>query len=161
MDPLNETPFSLQLAPLLMWIKVIEVCASMLLLLALVTLLATWVGRRSWRIRFLALLPLAAGIAAGIAAHALHSRYVYWTTSVPFGWLPSIPHPSPQSTAIINRWLRPFEEQFTSDMHTATLLGWGIVVVTAMLVALGLLGAWRLFTSERHQPLPTSSASEP
>jgi hypothetical protein len=161
MDPLNETAYLPQLAPLLMWIKVIEVCASILLLLALVTMLATWVWQLSWRMRLSALVPLAAGTAAGIAAHALHSWYVYWTNSALFTPRTSPGHVTPQYIADVLRLLRPFEDQFTSDLHTATILGWGILVVTAILVALGLLGTWRLVAAGRHKPLPASWASEP
>src|SRR5215467_5051381 len=107
------------------------------------------------------LVPLAVGMAAGIAAHALHRRYVYWTTSALFTPRTSPGQVTPQYIADVLRLLRPVENQFTSDLHTATSVGWGILVVTAMLVGLGLRGIWRVVAAGRHKPLPASWASEP
>ena len=161
MDPLNETTYIPQLMPLLTWIKVIEVCAGILLVLALVTLLAPSVWQLSWRLRLSALAPLAVGIAAGITVHALHSMYVSWTNSVLFMPHTEGGHITPQVIAAFRRFFQPFEDHFTSDMHTATILGWVFVVVTAMLVALYLLGTWRLVATRRHKALQASLASEP
>jgi uncharacterized membrane protein len=76
-DWLNETPGWSYLASLLMWIKVLEICTVVLLVLAVLTLLIGWVRHLSLWVRLSALLPLAASIGAAIAVHALHTSYVY------------------------------------------------------------------------------------
>jgi len=156
MDPLNETSYIPQLSSLLLWIKVIEVCTGALFALALLTLLAMSVRQLSWRVRLSALVPLAAGIAAGIVAHALHTTYVYWENVL------SLPEPTPGhiTVLLIKTHLvryQHIQREVASATHTATILGWGVVVVvTGILLILGFLGAWRLVATGRHRQLPTS-----
>jgi hypothetical protein len=74
MDWLTESPAYYALGPQLMGVKVLEICAGVLLLLALLTFIIGWAQHRSRRIWLLALVPLAVGIAAGITAHVLHDN---------------------------------------------------------------------------------------
>ena len=135
MDWLNEAPDWPHLATLLMWIKVVEICAVVLLVLAVLTLLIGWVRHLSLWVRLSALLPLAASIGAALAVHALHTSYVYWDNS-------------PTDLVMYARGapLTFYRALYFigTTTHTAMVLGWISIIVTEVLLVLGLVGVWRL-----------------
>jgi hypothetical protein len=148
-DWLNETPAYTFLAPQLMWIKILEVCAAVLLVTALLMLLTGWLRHCSLRVQLIALLPLAASVGVGIAVLVLHGAYVYWVDFV--GNLPvSFP------LAYQNWWLG----QIAKANNTATVLGWVSVAVTGVVLVLSLVGFWRLVMLGRQNQLPASLAME-
>ncbi len=130
MDWFTETPYWPPMAPLLLWIKVLEICALVLLALAMLTFLVGWLQHRSWRIGLWALLSLVASGGAAIAAHALHSTYAFWVTE--------FHHSVPLSIYSYAQYA------IGNATHTATLLGWACVLVTGLLLSLSLVGLWRL-----------------
>jgi hypothetical protein len=145
MDWLTEAPGWSDLDSLLLWIKVLEICAVVLLVLAGLTLLIGWVRHLSLWVRLRALLPLAASIGAAIAVHALHTSYVYWDNTL---------------TALVNHprgapltYYRALYFIGTAT-HTAVVLGWIFLIVTGVLLVLGLVGVWRLTVYDRHGDLP-------
>lgn len=150
MDPLNETSLYSILAPQLLSVKILEICAAVLLILALLTLLVGWVRHLSWRVRLLALLPLAAGIAAEIVAYALQDTYAYWVGFLNY-WLP-VSYP------------KGVQDHFLSEIananQAATVLGWTGVIVTVVLLALSLVGVWRLLVSGQWRPRSATVAIE-
>jgi hypothetical protein len=150
MDPLNEASLYAILAPQLMSVKILQICAGILLILALLTLLIGWLCHLYWRVRLLALLPLAAGIAAEIVAHVLHDTYVYWVEFLNY-WLP-VSYP------------KGFQDHFLREIanadQAATVLGWTGVIVTGVLLALGLVGMWRLVMSGRWRQRSSAIAIE-
>jgi hypothetical protein len=135
MDWLNETPDYSSLASLLLWIKVLEICAAVLLVLAGLTLLIGWVRHLSLWVRLSALLPLAASIGAAIAVHALHTSYVYWDNSLTD--LVTYARGAPLT------FYRALYFIGTAT-HTAMVVGWISIIVTAVLLVLGLIGVWHL-----------------
>jgi hypothetical protein len=161
MDPLNETTYVPPLAHLLLWVKVLEVCALILLILALVTLLVAWRWRLSQRERASALVPLAAGIGTSIAVYALHTTYAYWNLELfaiyniwncgGHGVCPGPPK------VVLGGGIPP---QILSATQAAMVLGWSAIVVTSILLVLGLLGAWRLVATGGSRPQPMSWANE-
>jgi hypothetical protein len=133
------------------WIRVIETCAGVLFILALLNLIVGWVWRLSWRLRLTALVPFAASIGAGIAALSLQDTYTYWVT-----FLCDLPRSYPPVFQI------EFMHEIANANHTAAVLGWVAVIVMALLLALSLLGIWRLLVSRRVRQQPSASlAIEP
>ena len=80
MDWLNEAPTWWGVAPLLMWIKILEVLAVVLLALTLLTFVVGWVRHLPWWARLSAVVPLAASIGIASAIPGLHTTYVFWAT---------------------------------------------------------------------------------
>lgn len=156
MDPLNEATYFPLLSPLLLWIKNIEVCSGILLILALLTLLMTWVRHVPWRLRLSALVPLAAGIAAGVVAHALHTTYAYWDTLSPR----PLPENAPLVLSSTRVSFQHIQNGIASATQAATVLGWSSIVATGILLVLGLVSAWRLVATGRSRRLPPSVTSE-
>jgi hypothetical protein len=134
MDWLNEAPVWPIVAPLLLWIKILEICAVVLIALALLTLLVGWLRHLSWRIRLSALVPLAASVGAAIAAHAFHDTYVFWVNYLNFWYNHRAPYAIFSHASYV----------IGNTTHAATVLGWVALVVTGILLALGLVGIWRL-----------------
>jgi hypothetical protein len=131
------------------WIAAIEICAGLLLALTVLHLLVGWVRHLSWHVRLTALLPLVAGIGAGIAAHSLQDTYTYWVT-----FLCDLPRSFPPA----------FQHYFLNGIananHTATVIGWVAIVVTGLLLALSLAGIWRLVAPGQRKPLSASLARD-
>jgi hypothetical protein len=150
MDWFNETPVYGFLEPQLLGVKILEICAVVLLVLALLTLLVGWLRHLSWRVRLSALLPLAASVAAGIAAHALHDIYVSWVGFLNY-WLP-VSYPLGNQILITR--------EITDANQTATVLGWVGIIVTGVLLALSLLGVWYLLVPGRRRHVSASVAIE-
>ena len=151
MYPLNETPVFTVLAPQLLSAKILEICAGVLLVLFLLAFTIGWVQHLSWHVRLYALVPLAAGMASAIAAHALHDTYVYWVYGL---YAASGAGPAPQA------YYERLQRDIASANQTATVLGWVFVIVTVILLALGLVGVWRLVVHGRRRNLPASLAVE-
>ena len=151
MDPLNETPVFTVLAPQLLSAKILEICVGVLLVLFLLAFIIGWVRHLSWYVRLYALVPLAAGMASAIAAHALHDTYVYWVYRL---YAASGAGPVPQVYYV------KLQHDLASANRAATVLGWAGVIVTLILLALGLVGLWRLVVPGRRRNLPTSLALE-
>jgi hypothetical protein len=155
MDPLNETTYVPLLVNLLFWIKVLEVCAIILVTLYLVTLVVAWKLQLSRRVRATALVPLAAGIGAGVAVYVLHTTYAYWNAQLVTAYTvdPGVPgHGLPlgwtfRHVHVVIIGLGP---EIPNATHTAMVLGWAAIVVTGILLVLGLVGAWQLFAAGRH-----------
>jgi len=143
MDWLTEAPaYGTTLAPQLLGVKITEICAGALVVLMLLTYLVGWARHLSGRVRLLALVPLAAGITAGITAHALHDTYMNWVSLLNRLFSPR----SPQSPKVAEA---RFLHEIATANHTATVLGWIGVTVTGILLLLSLMGLWRL----RRRPL--------
>jgi len=165
MDPLNEITNVPPLAHLLLWIKVLEVSASLLFILALVTLLVSWRWRLPRRGRAAALVPVAAGIATSIAVYALHTTYASWNFElyVPYNtWSCGGHGVCPKPTEVI--LVGGLPSQILGATQMAMVLGWGAIVVTGILlglVGLGLLSAWRLVATRESRPQLISGTSEP
>jgi hypothetical protein len=145
MDWLAETPTWSYLASLLLWIKVVEICAVVLLVLAGLTLLIGWGRHLSLWVRLSALLPLAASMGAAIAVHSLHTSYVYVDNLI---------------TMLANsRAPLPFQVHVfylvNTDTHTAMVLGWIFLIVTGALLVLGIVGFWRLRPPRQRQQAPS------
>ncbi len=148
MDWLNEAPVWPIVAPLLMWIKILEICAAILLILTMLTLLVGWLRHLSWRI---ALLPLAASVEAAIAAHSFHDTYVFWVKYLNFWYN----HRASSTVFTYSGYA------IGNATHVATVLGWVAIVVTGILLALGLVGMWRLTVPGRRGRLPASLPRAP
>jgi hypothetical protein len=149
MDWLAETPaYGITLAPQLLGVKITEICASALLLLTLLTYLVGWARHLSGRAHLLVLVPLAAGIAAGITAHALHESYAFWVSL--FNRAPPTAPPNPN-----------FINEIAKANQAATVLGWIFVSVTGVVVVLGLIRLWRLLvlTRPRNPAVPSAPDS--
>jgi hypothetical protein len=141
MDWLTETPaYGITLAPQLLGVKITEICAGALLLLTLLTSIVGWARHLSGRVRLLALVPLAAGIAAGITAHALHESYVFWVSL--FDRLAPTAPRNPN-----------FTNEIANANQAATVLGWIFVIVTSVVVVLSLFYLWRPVVSGRPRKL--------
>jgi hypothetical protein len=125
--------FSTLLAPQQTGIQVTEICAGVLLLLALLNLLVGWARHLSWGVRGITLLPLAASVAAGIGAHALQDTYLYWVNFLCYlgGSFP----PGFQNH---------FLQGIADANHRAAVLGWVSAIVTGILLVLSGVGMWRL-----------------
>ena len=152
MDGLNEIATSAAgpvLMPLLMWIKILEVCAVALLAVALLMLVVGWIRHVSGWMRLSALVPLAIGIGVEITAYSLHTSYVYWTTYIDAAWGAKAP------PAFYSHVLYQAEQA----NHMGTVLGWVGVVVTGIVVAVCLVGLWRLVPPHQ-QPRSDSLAVE-
>ena len=131
MDWLTETPaYGMTLAPQLLGVKILEICASALLLLTLLTFIVGWAWHLSRRVRVLALVPLAAGITAGSLSHVLHDTYVSWVS-----FLEHLAPTYPPNLTLNN--------EIASANQAATVLGWVFVIVTGILFVLGLFNVWR------------------
>jgi hypothetical protein len=154
MDPLNDTTYVPLLVNLLFWIKVLEVCALILFSLYLVTLVVAWKLQLSRRVRASALVPLAAGIGAGIAVYVLHTTYAYWNAQLMTAYTvdPGVPgHGFPpgwtfRQVHVVIIGLGP---EIPNATHAATVLGWAGIVVTGILLVFGLVDAWRLLAACR------------
>jgi hypothetical protein len=127
-------------APQVMWADLFVICAGILLALSLVTLAVGWERHLTWWVRLSALLPLAASGAAEGAAQHLYDTYASWAGFLPWG-LPGARFPS-QVVFIIT--------ELASANHQATVLGWVGVIVTGILLAVTLVGWWRLFVQGRN-----------
>jgi hypothetical protein len=149
MDWFNETSFYPLLAPQLMWIKILELCAVILLATALLTLVVGWVRHLSWRVRLLALLPLAASIGAGSIAHHLHDTYIYWNA-----FLGHLPYSYPAG------YYNHIMQLIFEANNQAELAGWFAICITGILLMLGLYGGWRAVASGGRGQLPASLALE-
>ena len=79
MDGLTEVPTWTGVAPLLLWIKTLEILALVLLALALLTVMIGWMRHLYWWRHLSALVPLAASVGAASTVHALHDTYVFWS----------------------------------------------------------------------------------
>jgi hypothetical protein len=144
MDWLTETPaYGTTLAPQLLGVKILEICACALLLLTLLTVMVGWVRHLSRHVRLLTLVPLAASIAAGITAHVFHDTYVYWVSL--FDHLPPTAPPNPN-----------FINGIANANQAATVLGWIFVIVTGVLFVLGLFDLWHRVMPERPGSLSTA-----
>lgn len=139
MDWLTETPaYGTTLAPQLLGVKIIEICAGALLLLTLLTVTIGWAQHLSGCMWLLALVPLAVDIAAGITAHALHDTYIYWVY-----YLEGLP---PRFPGTVEGYV---EHAVTNANQTAMVLGWVFAVVTGVLFVLSLFDLWRLVVPGR------------
>lgn len=131
--------FSTLLAPQQTGIQVLEICAGVLLLLALLTLLVGWVRHLTWRVRLTALFPLAASIGAGIVAHALQETYRSWVN-----FLCALPRSFPPGVQT------QFLQGIATANHTAAVLGWVSAIVTGLLLVVSVVsvvsgvGMWPL-----------------
>ncbi len=142
MDWLNETPTWWGVAPLLMWIKILEVLAVALLALALLTFVVGWVRHLPWWARLSAVVPLAASIGIASAIPGLHNTYVFWDTISNFcfghGCFPnSFPH-----------------AEYVAGIaaHMAAVLGWvGIIGAGLWLVLLASVARNGVLNLGRHQ----------
>ena len=149
MDWLTETPaYGMTLAPQLLGVKILEICASALLLLTLLTFIVGWAWHLSRRVRVLALVPLAAGITAGITAHVLHDTYVSWVS-----FLEHLAPTYPPNLTLNN--------EIASANQAATVLGWVFVIVTGILFVLGLFNVWRSAVSGQPRDLSVPLALTP
>ena len=146
MDWLTESPAYTGLGPQLMGVKVLEICAGVLLLLAILTFIIGWARHLSMRMWLLAFVPLAVGIATGIIAHALHDTYVYWVYY--FGHITRL---APVAGERIDK-------EFANANQTAVVLAWVFVFVTGVLLVLSLLSWWRLVVSRGQRHRSTSIA---
>jgi hypothetical protein len=133
MDWLTEPPTYTYVGPQLTGVKILEICAGVLLLLTLLTFIIGWAWHFSGRVRLYVLVPLAAGITAGMTAHILHTTYVYWVFRVA-----NLPPSFPREVGdnLMNG--------IANANQAATALGWVFVIVTGMVLALSLVGLWRL-----------------
>jgi hypothetical protein len=150
MDWFTEISIFPMLVPQLMSVKIVEICAVILLILAMLTLIVGWVRHLSPQVRVSALVPLAAGLAATIAAHALHDSYVYWVNFL--------------FNVSGERFPKAYQDQYLRDLatanHTAAVLGWVVVIVTGILLALSFLGMLRLLMPRRRKQLSVPLAIE-
>jgi hypothetical protein len=151
MDPLSETSIFTSLAPQLLSAKILEICAGVLLVLFLLAFIFGWVRHLSWYVRLYALVPLTAGMASAIAAHALHDTYVYWVYGL---YAASGAGPAPQA------YYERLQRDIASANQAATVLGWSGIIVTVILLALGLVGLWRLVGPRRRRHLQASLVIE-
>lgn len=124
------------------WIAVIEICAGVLLILALLNLLVGWLRHLSWRSRSTALVPFGAGIGAGIVAHSLQDIFLYWVN-----FLCNLPRSFPQ--AFQNHFLQGIADA----SHSAAVFGWASVLVTGVLLVWSFVGMWRLEEKAARQRL--------
>jgi hypothetical protein len=85
----------------------------------------------------LALLRLATSVAVAIAAQHLYQTYTYWVAFFP-GFLEAVSHPEPLVAQIFS--------EFDNANQEASVLGWVGGILTGLLLALGLIGMWRLRT---------------
>ena len=143
--------FPTLLAPQQTWIRIIEICGGALLILALLHLIVGWVWHLSWRVRLLALVPLIAGIGAGVAAYTLQNTYMYW-----INFLCNLPMFFPQ-------WFQAHYQQEIADAnHTAAVLGWVVVAVMGFMLVLSFWVVSRVVVSRRKGPQSSISlAIEP
>jgi hypothetical protein len=109
------------------------ICAGILLAGALFLLAAVWDRHFSWWIRLSALLPLAASVAAEIAAQHLFDTYASWA-----GFLPLyLGGTAPESTRV------QILHALDNANQEASVLGWVGVIVMGILLAVVLLGCCR------------------
>ena len=87
-----------------------------------------------WWLRLSALVPLAASVAVDVAAQHLYDTYASWAAYLSWG-LPGTRLPQQFVGIIVG---------LTSANHQATVLGWVGVLVTGILLAVTLVGWWRL-----------------
>ena len=111
------------------WIKILYVCAGLLLVETLLILLLAWMRHLSWRVRLTALVPLAAGVGTVVAARFIDGMY--------FGGWFVLRSPIPSAQAQIIAGLE-------NSIHRASVLGWLGIGLTSILLVLGLIGARRL-----------------
>ena len=134
MDWLTEAPTWSGVAPLLMWIKILEVLAVVLLAVALLILVVGWVRHLPWWVRLSAVVPLATSIGVARAVPGLHATYAYWAYVC--NWCCG--HGCVQSSAT-------HAEVFAdAAAHMAAVLGWVGMVVAGLWLLFGLVGFWRL-----------------
>ena len=145
MDWLTETSAVPEIAPLLMWIKIVEMCTVVLFALALLTLMVGWMRHLSWGVRLTPLVPLAASMGTAIAVHALHDSYIFWVNY-------SHTYIGAKSPSEDESYYFPGTANID---HTAAVVGWVVLMVTALCLILCLVGVWRLVLPEqRQQPAP-------
>jgi len=155
MDPLNETTYVPLLVNLLFWIKVLEVCALILITLCLVTLVVARKLQLPRRVHASALVPLIAGIGASIAVHVLHSTYVYWNAQLVTAYTvdPGVPgHGFPPGWTFrqVHIGFTGLGPEIPNTTHAAMVLGWAAIVVAGILLALGLVGTRQVFAARHH-----------
>jgi hypothetical protein len=121
-------------APQLEWADFLVICAGLLLAAALFLLTVSWERHWVWWLRLSALVPLAASVAAEVAAQHLYDTYASWAAYLSWG-LPGV-RLKQQFVDIVN--------EITRANNEATVLGWVGVIVTVILLAVTLVGWWRL-----------------
>jgi hypothetical protein len=136
----TNTLGTLAAAPQVMWADILVICAGILLALCLVTLAVSWERHLIWSIRLSALVPLAASVAADVAAQHLYDTYASWAGFLSWGFMAA--HTKPLLLEII--------AEYTSANHQANMLGWVGVIVTGILLAVALVGWWRLVVQGRN-----------
>jgi hypothetical protein len=143
MDWLTETSAVPEVAPLLLWIKIVEMCAVVLFALALITLVIGRMRHLSQWVRLTALVPLAAAIGAAIVVHVLHDSYIFWvnySNAYIFG----------KSPPTVEFYYYPGT---ANTDHTAAVVGWVVLIVTALCLIFCLVGAWRRVQPEQRRQL--------
>jgi hypothetical protein len=110
------------------WIRILYLCAGLLLIETLLILILGWARRLSWRLRLGALAPLAVSVAAVVAARYIDGMYFG-------GWvIQQSPIPSLQEQIIAG---------FNDSIRKASVLGWIGIGLTSILLVLGLVSAFR------------------
>jgi len=132
----NEPNFTFDPSPQLLWANCLAICASLLLALFLLTLAVGWARHFSPWLRLSALLSMLAGAAVTLAAHHLYDTYAFWWALLDQLFFHQ--HSPPEPTMLVY-----YHEQVSANQQ-AVVLGWGGSVVTGALLAVGLLGMWRL-----------------
>jgi len=120
--------------PHLLWADLLVICAGILLALSLVILAVSWDRHFSRKARLSALLPLAASVAAEIAAHHLYDTYAGWAGFL--AWR--------LGGSMTEAYLVQLIHELATANQEASVLGWIGVIVTGILLAVVLLGWWRL-----------------
>ena len=131
------SPNGLAVEPLLTWINVFVICTLLLGVETVAVVVMGWLWQLSWRSRASALVPLAASICTGIIALHIHDLFNYWFPR-DFGVQDNYYGPPPQS------WVHLVLSGVARAVQEATVLGWLVVIVTGILLALGLVGLWQL-----------------
>jgi hypothetical protein len=121
-------------APQLMWADILVICAVLLLALSLFLLTVSWERHWVWWLRLSALVPLAASVAAEVAAQHLYDTYASWAAYLSWGLAGT--HLKQQVVDIVN--------EITRANNQATVLGWVGVIVTVILLVVTPVGWWRL-----------------
>jgi hypothetical protein len=134
-----------------MWVNILSICAGILLVEALLILGVGWRWHLSWRVRYTAVISLAASAFAVLTAHHLYDTYASWRAYLHV-WLPE--SHVPESTAQV-------VSKIASANREATALGWVGIIVTSILLVLGLVGGWHLVVPRQRRESLGSMAVEP
>ena len=126
-------------APQLMWANILVISSGILLALSLSMLAVSWERHLSWWIRLSALPPLAASVAAEIAAQHLYDTYAGWAGFL--AWR--------LGGSMTEAYLVQLIHELATANQEASVLGWIGVIVTGILLAVVLLGWWRLVAPGR------------